>query len=145
MHACIPSHGLQRSWHSCPRWVNPGKSNTPSMHHPRDRMWLPQWLDFKNGHMGKNLTQNGAKISPKMVNPRDLAGERRRWKCCTKKSNIAEILVIVHSFYWQVANSLPPAIQQHLLGCRMSSMPFLLAQTSPQFSVWISPIGPEQW
>ena len=28
-----PSHGLKRSWHACPRRVNAGNKNAPSMHH----------------------------------------------------------------------------------------------------------------
>ena len=35
VHTCIPSHRLKRSSHSCPRRVNVGNKNTPSMHHPR--------------------------------------------------------------------------------------------------------------
>ena len=36
-HICIPWHRLKRSWRSCPRRVNAGNKNTPSMHHPRRR------------------------------------------------------------------------------------------------------------
>ena len=32
-----PSHGLKRSWHPCPRWVNVGNTNMPSLHHPGRR------------------------------------------------------------------------------------------------------------
>ena len=37
MYACSSSHGLKRSWRSCPRRVNAGNKNTPSTHHPRRR------------------------------------------------------------------------------------------------------------
>ena len=72
MHTCISSHGLKRSWRSCPRWLNAGNKYTPSMHHPRRRN-VTTWMVGlkKNGHIRKNLTQ-------KMVNPRDIAGERRK-------------------------------------------------------------------
>ena len=32
MHTCILLHGLRTSWHSCPRRMNAGNKNTPSMH-----------------------------------------------------------------------------------------------------------------
>ena len=72
MHACIPSHGLKRSWHSCPRPVNDGNKITPSMHHPQRRNVTTSMVGLK--------TVTYAKIPSKMVNPRDLAGERRRFK-----------------------------------------------------------------
>ena len=43
-------------------------------------MWLPQWLDKKKNHQKTpnkqktNKTFTSAKISPKIVNPRDKAG-----------------------------------------------------------------------
>ena len=70
MHTCIPSQGLKRSWHSCPRWMNASNKNTPSMHHPRRRNVTTSMVGFKR------VTY--AKFSPKMVNPRDIAGEHRR-------------------------------------------------------------------
>ena len=45
VHTRIPSHGLKRSWHSCPRRVNAGNKNTPACTIHEDEMWLPQWLD----------------------------------------------------------------------------------------------------
>ena len=59
MHTCIPSHGLKRSWHSCPRWVNASNKNTPSMHHPQRQNVTTSMVGLKNSHIGKNLTQNG--------------------------------------------------------------------------------------
>ena len=61
MHTFVPSHGLKRSWHSCPRWVNGGNKHTPSIHHPQ------RWnvtismvgLKKKKGHIRKNLTKDG--------------------------------------------------------------------------------------
>ena len=47
-----------------------GKAGIELMFIHEDGMWLPQWLNWK--------TVTYTKISPKMVNPRDLAGERRR-------------------------------------------------------------------
>ena len=37
MYICIPSHGLKRSWHSCPRRMNAATESTPSMHHSQRR------------------------------------------------------------------------------------------------------------
>ena len=70
MHTCIPSLRLKRSWHSCPRVVNPSNKSTPSMHHPRRRnvtTSLVWFFFFLNGHICKT-------ISLEMVNPRDVAG-----------------------------------------------------------------------
>ena len=60
MHTRIPLHGCKRSCHSCPGWVNASNKNTPRIHIPR------RWLD-------KEMATY-AKISPKMVNPREIAG-----------------------------------------------------------------------
>ena len=79
MHTCISSHGLKRSRHSCPRWVNAGNKNTPSTHHPRRRnvTTLMVGLKRKRSHTQKS--------HPKVVNPRDIAGERKKNK--TKQKN----------------------------------------------------------
>ena len=53
------SHGLKRSLHSCPRRVNTGNKNTPTIH---ETDYLNSWI--KNGH-----------YTPKS---RDIAGKRRR-------------------------------------------------------------------
>ena len=85
MHTCISSHRLKRSWHSCPRRVNAGNKNTPSMHHPWRRNVTTLMVGLKNGHIRK-------KSHPKMVNPRDIAGERRR-----RRRNVVRLLF----FYFQ--------------------------------------------
>ena len=59
MSTCIPSHRLKRSWHSCPRQLNAGNKNTPTMHHPRRRNVTTSMVGLKNGHICKNLIQNG--------------------------------------------------------------------------------------
>ena len=59
MHTCIPSHRLKRSWHSCPWRVNVGNKNTPNMHYPRRWNVTTSMVRLKNGHVRKNLTQNG--------------------------------------------------------------------------------------
>ena len=51
-------------------WMNAGNKSTPSMHHPRRRNVTTSMVGLK--------TVAYAEISPKMVNPRDIAGERRR-------------------------------------------------------------------
>ena len=56
MHTCISSHGLERSWRSCPRRVNADNKNTPSTHHPRRRN-VTGWIKKTTGHIRKNLTQ----------------------------------------------------------------------------------------
>ena len=57
----------------------------PSMHHPRRRNVTTLMVGLKNGHIRKNLTQ-------KVVNPRDIAGERTK-----KKKKIVFVLAL---FYW---------------------------------------------
>ena len=83
MHTCIPSHRLKISWHSCPRQVNAGNKNTPSMHHPRRQTVTTSMFGLKNAQIRKNLTKNGEpqryswerrRRRRRMVNPRDLAG-----------------------------------------------------------------------
>ena len=64
-------HGLKRSLRSCPRRVNAGNKNTPSMHHPRRRNVTTLMVGLKNGH-------HTQKSHPKVVNPRDIAGERKK-------------------------------------------------------------------
>ena len=73
MLTCIRSHGLKRSWRSCPRRVNASNVNTPSMHHPQRRNVTTSVIGLKilNGHTRKNLTENG---EPQ----RCIAGECRR-------------------------------------------------------------------
>ena len=59
MHTCISSHGLKRSWRSCPRRMNAGNKNTPSTHHAQRRNVTTLMVGLKNGHIRKNLTQSG--------------------------------------------------------------------------------------
>ena len=59
MHTYIPSHGLQRSWHSCPRRVNASNKNTPGVHWPRTWNMTTSMVGLRNGHIRKNLTQKG--------------------------------------------------------------------------------------
>ena len=95
MHTCIPSHRLKRSdIHDLDRWMLASK--TPSMHHPQRR----------------NVTTS--KFSPKLVNPRDIAGERGRRK--RKFSFVVEgssfshcfLLVIFCSLFFSSAPDLFP-------------------------------------
>ena len=72
MHTCISSHGLKRSWRSCPRRVNAGNKNTPSTHHPR------RWNVT-------TLTVTYAKISPKSGEPQRYSWGTQKKK--TKKKN----------------------------------------------------------
>ena len=67
MHTCIPSHGLKRSWHLCPRRVNAGNKKH-TQHAPSTKTVC----DYLYGWAKKMVTY--AKISQKMVNPRDIAG-----------------------------------------------------------------------
>ena len=79
MHTCISSHGLKRSWRSCPRRVNAGNKNTLSTHHPRRRNVTTLMVGLKKrSHMQKS--------HPKVVNPRDIAGERKKTK--NKKNSL---------------------------------------------------------
>ena len=73
MQTCISSHGLKRSWRSCPRRVNAGNKNTPSTHHPRRR-------NVTNLMVGLKKRSPTQKSHPKVVNPRDIPGERKKKK-----------------------------------------------------------------
>ena len=63
----LPEHRLKGSWHSCPRRVNAGNKNTPSMQHPWRRNVTTSMVGLKK----RSHTQ---KCHPKMVNPRVIAG-----------------------------------------------------------------------
>ena len=65
MYTCIPLHGLKRSWHSCPRRVNAGKKNTPSMHHPRRRNVITPGLNQPTNQPNKQKTQTKHKTKQK--------------------------------------------------------------------------------
>ena len=82
MHTCISSHGLKRSWRSCPRRVNAGNKNTPSTHHP----WRRNVTTLMVGLKKRSHTQ---KSHPQVVNPRDIAGERKKKKKKKKQSAIS--------------------------------------------------------
>ena len=60
--------------------MNAGNKNTPSTHHPRRRNATTLMVGLENGHIRKNLTQ-------KVVNPRDIAGERQKKKKKKKYSS----------------------------------------------------------
>ena len=49
----------ERFWHSCPRWVNAGTKNTPSMHHLWRENVTTLMVGLKNSLICKNLTQTG--------------------------------------------------------------------------------------
>ena len=66
LHMCIPSHRLKRPCHSCFRWVNASNKNTHCMH-------CPQKWNVNTSMVGLK-TVAYPKISPKMVNPRYIAG-----------------------------------------------------------------------
>ena len=70
MHTCSPSHRLKRSKHLSPRRVNASNENTTNMHHAR------RW-NVTTSMVGLKMVTY-TKISPKIVNPRDIAGECRR-------------------------------------------------------------------
>ena len=75
MHTCISSHGLKRSWRSCPRRMNAGNKNTPSTHHPWRRNVTTLMVGLK--------TVTYAKISPK-------SGEPQRYSWGTQKKKKKE-------------------------------------------------------
>ena len=71
------------------RRMNAGNKNTPSTHHPRRRnvTTLMVGLKKKRSHTQKS--------HPKVVNPRDIAGERKKKK--KKKNRKAEIVYQVYN------------------------------------------------
>ena len=76
---CNWLHRLKRSWHSCPREVNAGNKNTPSMHHALRGNVTTSVVELK--------TVTSAKISPKMVNPKDIEC-RRKWPVRVLKKEV---------------------------------------------------------
>ena len=94
MHTCIPSHGLKRSWRSCPRPVNAGNKSTLSMHLPRRRNVTTSVVELKkNSHICKILTQYGEP-------------QRSRWE--TQKKRFYNLLTTpwtVSNIYAQVARA----------------------------------------
>ena len=80
MHTCISSHGLKRSWRSCPRRVNVGNKYTPSMHHPRR-------LNVTTLMVGLKKTVTYAKISSQN-------GEPQRYSWGTQKERKKEIPIV---------------------------------------------------
>ena len=86
MHTCISSHGLKRSWRSCPRRVNAGNKNTPSTHHPRRRNATTLMVGLKNGHIRKNLTQ-------KWWTPEIWLGNEKKKKKKKKKTENFPVMV----------------------------------------------------
>ena len=77
---CAYIHSIARTQskdpdiHILDRWMPAKKTKTKKKAHPActihaDGMWLPLWFDYK--------TVTCAKISPKMVNPKDIAGNAK--------------------------------------------------------------------
>ena len=62
------------SWHSCPRRVNAGNKNAPSMHHPQRQNVATSMVGFDKGCKRRS--------SPKTVNPRDIAGNAEEEEEC---------------------------------------------------------------
>ena len=82
----MSSHGLKRSWRSCPRQVNAGNKNTPSTHHPRRR-------NVTTLTVGLKKTVTYAKISPKSGEPqRYIWGTQKKKK---KKNHLLSRKVIL--------------------------------------------------
>ena len=71
MHTCISSNGLKRSWRSCPRRVNAGNKK-----HTQHALSTKTECDYLNGWIKKR--SHTQKSHPKVVNPRDIAGERQK-------------------------------------------------------------------
>ena len=81
---CAHVHSIARTRTDCPRQVIAGNKNTPSMHHPPRRNVTTSVAGFKNGHIGKNLTQNGEP-------------QRSSWGMQKKKKKQADTKAIINS------------------------------------------------
>ena len=68
MHIIYSIAQTKRSWHSCPRRMNAGNKNTTSTHHPRRQNVNTIMVGLKTHK----------KISQKVVNPRDKAGNAEK-------------------------------------------------------------------
>ena len=59
MHSITQTLKILTFMHSCLRRMNAGNKDIPSMHHPQRWNVTTSMVGLKNGHMHKNLTQNG--------------------------------------------------------------------------------------
>ena len=95
MHTRIPLHGLQRSWQSCPRWVNAGNQSIPSTHHPR------RW-NVTASMVG--LKKKWSPMQPNMVNLRYnwecRRRRRKKWMEISCAIKISSDSTLYYSFEW---------------------------------------------
>ena len=99
MHTRISSHGLKRSWRSCPRWVNAGNKKH-TQHAPSTKTEC----DYLNGWIKKR--SHTQKSHPKVVNPRGIAGERKKKQNSHPKEFLGEM---------EIEPMLTPREKSHLL------------------------------
>ena len=107
MYTCLPSHRLKRSGHSCPRWVNAGNKNTPSMHNPQ------RWN--VNTSMAGLKMVTYAKISPKGIAGELEGEEENHCSACVwpkmggqnRWNNVGEICTLKFTTH-HLSFSLPP-------------------------------------
>ena len=129
MYTCISSHGLKRSWRSCPRRVNAGNKNTPIMHHPRRRNVTTLMVGLKN----RSHTQ---KSHPKVVNPRDIAGERKKKQRTDDFHNCWSHKMWLDSFFVMIGiykdgDEPEPKRWKANFRCALHSLPDVKELTSP--------------
>ena len=116
MHTCISSHGLKRSWRSCPRRVNAGKKNTPSTHHPRRRNVTTLMVGLKKKKK-KKVTY--AKISPKSGEPQRYSWGTQKKNKKTKKKPLGFTILLILRFQLYLRahqSSSPPAFPAMSVG-----------------------------
>ena len=116
MHTCISSHGLKRSWRSCPRRVNAGNKNTPSTHHPRRRNVTTLMVGLKNGHIRKNLSGEPQRYSwgtkkKKKKNSKRLHSMGCKMYCLFKMSKSNASNKWFESIKWAQLSSFLPALK----------------------------------
>ena len=85
----------------CPRRINAGNKNTPSMHHPRRRNVATLMVGLKNSHICKNLTQKWWTPEIQLGNAEEEEEDRTCWRQFAaqwgdcKNSRIAPLDVII--------------------------------------------------
>ena len=102
MHTCISSHGLKGSWRSCPRRVN-----TSNKKHTQHAPSTKTECDYLNGWIKKR--SHTQKSHPKVVIPRDIAGER--------KKNPNPISITLASFTDHTSTPRVSSLSPHLCEC----------------------------
>ena len=90
-HAFQCADSIDPDIHVLDGWILAAKTHPAWIIH-EDWMWLPQWLDLKNGHIRENLTQNGE--------PQRYSWEWRRREKREVTSTEMGVFSVKRNVYW---------------------------------------------